>query len=186
MHLYKCLSQQEVLLGNYSVSPIQRAEIEAIRIWRNAQIEVLRQKEQISQQDQVLYFETNVWPTLNEDQPEQILFSYFKNDVAIGYGGLVHINWDERSCELSFLLNPQFTKNDEDYEEYLTRFISLMKSVAFGDLDFDKLFTETYAIRRFHISVLEKCGFKHDRTMRSKVVIDNKSCDSLIHMILNM
>ena len=44
------------------------------------------------------------------DQPYQILFSFLKNNEFIGYGGLVHINWEEKKAEISFLLNTKINE----------------------------------------------------------------------------
>ena len=51
----------------------------------------------------------------DQEKPNQILFSYFKNDKCIGYGGLVHINWIDKNAEISFIMNSDL---EEEYFHY--------------------------------------------------------------------
>ena len=37
-----------------------------------------------------------------EKQPNQLLFSFIENNLLIGYGGLVHIDWTNKNAEISF------------------------------------------------------------------------------------
>ena len=63
-------------------------------------------------------------------------------------------------------------------------FIRLIKKVLFEDLNFNRIFTETYDIRPHHISILEKNGFQLEGRMREHIQINNKFVDSLIHGFL--
>lgn len=182
--MYKCLTKNEFIVNDYSIKPIERSCIEPIRIWRNKQMDVLRQKNIITSQQQSNYFEKNVWPLYNDIQPNQLLFSYYKKDEFIGYGGLVNISWEDQRAEMSFLINPSYTQPDDLYDELFSSFISLIKKVVFDHLKFHKLFTETYAHRTFHISILEKNGFILDGILRDHIIINGKFTNSLMHSIL--
>lgn len=182
---YKCLQNNTFHFNSFSIKPIDSSEIEQIRIWRNAQMNVLRQKQSISVEQQIIYFERFIWPLFEKSEPHQILFSFYKNDKFLGYGGLVHISWADRRAEMSFLVNPSYTKCDISYEKFLSSFISLIKKVVYDELNFHKLYTETYANRTFHISVLEKNGFVLEGVLRDHVIINEKFTNSLIHSILN-
>ena len=183
--LYKCLHSNVFHFDAYSIKPIEHSEIEQIRIWRNAQMDVLRQKISISYEEQISYFEKNIWPLFEEIQPNQIIFSFYKKDELIGYGGLVHISWEDKRSELSFLLNPSYTQSDDLYGELFGSFITLVKKVVFEDLKFHKLFTETYEHRVFHIDVLNKNGFILEGILRDHVIINGNLINSLIHSILS-
>ena len=56
-----------------------------------------------------------------------------------------------------------------------------MKRVAFDDLGFNRLFTETYAFRHEHISLLEKNGFRFEGKMKQHTMINGTFVDSLLH-----
>ena len=57
----------------------------------------------------------------------------------------------------------------------------LLKELAFQDIGFDRIFTETYALRTHHISVLESIGFDREGVLRNHIKIDGRSVDSIIH-----
>lgn len=181
---YKCLQNNTFHFNSFSIKPIESSEIEQIRIWRNAQMDVLRQKQSISVEQQINYFGKHIWPLFEETQPTQLLFSFYKEDEFIGYGGLVHISWEDQRAEMSFLLNPNYTKIDALYDELFSSFISLIKKVVFEELKFHKVFTETYEHRVFHISVLEKNGYILDGVLRDHVIINGKFTNSLMHSII--
>lgn len=182
---YRCLPRQSWMQGDYSLSPVQDEHIESIRQWRNAQMDVLRQQEVITSEAQVAYYERHIWPDMEVPEPANILFSFFREQKLIGYGGLVHIAWTHRRAELSFLLEPACAGNIEGYQADFGAFIGLMKEVAFAGLDLHRLWTETYDLRPLHIAVLEANGLQLEGIMRDHVMIDNQPVNALIHGILN-
>jgi RimJ/RimL family protein N-acetyltransferase len=182
---YNCLKINILVNEEFRIKPITKSDIECIRLWRNMQMDVLRQKKVITRPEQINYFDNVLLPLFSQEYPSQIIFSYFKGETLIGYGGLVHISWEDKRSEMSFLLNPEFLVTSEIYEEYFSMFINLIREVNFSILGFHKLFTETYCHRFFHISILEKNGFELEGVLRDHVIIGNKYFDSLIHSIIN-
>lgn len=182
---YLCLGQNQYTLGNYAISTIQPEDIEVIRNWRNSQMTVLRQSSPIEYNQQIEYYSTVIWPSMSKDKPDNILFTFFLNNKRIGYGGLVHLSWQDKRAELSFLLDSDLTGNDKEYGNHFTSFIQLMLTVAFEQLNFHRLFTETYATRVNHISFLESCGFVLEGRMRDHIILNNTYVDSLIHSVIN-
>ena len=166
---YKALKVNDFKEGGYQVVPIRIKDIESIRIWRNAQMDVLRQNKELSSNDQKQYFKNSIIPLFESDNPEQILFSFFKDSELIGYGGLVHISWVDKRAEMSFLLNNTRASVDVQYSKDFTCFIELIKEVCFNEMKFNRLFTETYAFRKFHISILERTGFIKEGCLRNNI-----------------
>jgi RimJ/RimL family protein N-acetyltransferase len=160
---------------------VQPEHIEAIRLFRNAQMDVLRQSALISPEEQVAYYAASIWPEMGRPQPKNILFTYLERDELVGYGGLVHVAWEHRRAEVSFLLEPRLAGAEKTYARYFSAFLRLIQSVAFEDLKLHRLFTETYATRTDHISVLESSGFALEGRMRDHVRIQDEPVDSLIH-----
>ena len=99
----------------------------------------------------------------------------------IGYGGLVHIAWEHRRAEISFLLDPARVAAPGSYAVDYANFLSLIKEIAFECLGLHRLFTETYATRTHHISVLEDSEFRHEGVLRDHVIIEGRPVDSLLH-----
>lgn len=181
---YRCLNTNYFFDDHFEIRPISINDIEQIRIWRNKQMHVLRQKKLITNSEQITYFNNILLSSFSQEYPNQIIFSYFKDKVLIGYGGLVHISWEDKRSEMSFLLNPELVEIENIYEQYFSKFIYFIKEVNFTILDFHKLFTETYSHRFFHISILEKSGFELEGVLRDHIIIDKKYFNSLIHSII--
>ena len=125
MRHYKCLRNQEFNAEDFSIRPIQDFDIESIRLWRNEQLDVLRQKKIISKKDQIDYFTKHIWPLFKQESPSQILFSFFEGTKFIGYGGLVHLSWEDKRAEMSFLVDPEISNKNEAYSNCLLSFIQL-------------------------------------------------------------
>ena len=178
---YACLPRAAVSDGRHSIMTIQDAHIELIRQWRNAQMDVLRQKEPLTEEGQTSYYSRCIWPTLVERHPANILLAFLEDERLVGYGGLVHISWPDQRAEVSFLLKPALASNAADYEARFSAFLSLLKQLAFGDLGIERLWTETFASRGHHIAVLEANGFRPEGCLRGHVRIAGARLDSLLH-----
>ena len=101
--MYKALNKQVYKSGNYTITPLRFEDRLDIMKWRNEQIYHLRQNKPLTEIDQDNYFKNVIQILFNQNLPDQILFSFLKNDVCIGYGGLVHINWTDKNAEISFI-----------------------------------------------------------------------------------
>jgi RimJ/RimL family protein N-acetyltransferase len=178
---YKCMPKLILSEGALSVKAVEPGHIEDIRQWRNAQMDVLRQPKEISPSEQYAYYETHVWPEMQLLQPKNILLAYMENGKLIGYGGLVHIAWGHCRAEVSFLLDHQLAGNTSDYKRYFSSFLRLMKTLAFDHMGFERLFTETYATREYHIEILESTGFHREGMLKHHVKIEGQFVDSVIH-----
>lgn len=181
MNAYACLRQQHFEHGAYALMPVQPEHIEPIRQWRNAQLDVLRQAEPITALQQQAYFAQQIWPTLAQPQPANLLLALMHEGQLIGYGGLVHIVWAHQRAEVSFLLDPTRTQDPAHYAADFSAFLGLLATVAFDDLGLRRLFTETYALRTHHISVLEVNQFVREGVLRGHVLINGGPVDSLMH-----
>jgi RimJ/RimL family protein N-acetyltransferase len=179
MRMYKCLNKQEFSSGDFKLVPIREEDIESIRIWRNEQTKILRQSHIITQEQQIAYFEKNIWKTFDEIRPTQILFSYLKDDVLIGYGALVHINWLDKRGEISFLLATEHSNDIERHCFYFEKYLSLIQQVGFNDLNFHRLHAEVYDTRKYHTDMLSKCGFVLEGRLKEHIFIENQYVDSL-------
>lgn len=182
---YLCLPKKAFEDGKgHTLVAVRLQDIELIRQWRNSQIPVLRQLEEISAESQVSYFERMIWPTFAEAQPRQLLFSYLYQGVLIGYGGLVAMDWAAKRAEVSFLLDPARTHPAQAYAADFTSFLHLLCQVAFKTLKFHRLFTETFAFRKDHMAVLEDFGLKREGILRDHVFKNGKWVDSYMHGLL--
>lgn len=167
-----------------SVRPIAREDRERIRVWRNEQIAVLRQKAPISQAEQEAYFDRVVVPDFSAERPKNILFAIEDADAMIGYGGLVHIAWEDRRAEVSFLLNGNLAGTPAETGSYLPAFHDAMKQVAFGDLGFVKLTLETFEFRQDFLAAYDGMGYRQAGRWTAHVFHAGRFWDACLHECL--
>tara|TARA_B100000767_G_C19685937_1_gene501757 strand:- start:447 stop:1007 length:561 start_codon:yes stop_codon:yes gene_type:complete len=184
MKKYKCLSQSEYFFNKLTLNFISKEDIEKIREWRNNQKNILRQNKDIQKKQQLKYFENNVWPERLTKNPAQILFTIKHENLSIGYGGFTNISWENKRAEISFLLDTKIIDNKILYKKIFSNFLKIIKNIAFIELKFNKVFTETYASRHHHISILKMNKFELEGRLKKHTIKDNKYEDSLIHSIL--
>ena len=98
----------------------------------------------------------------------------------IGYGGIVHIDWVNLRGEVSFLLETSRTYDHQNYARELNIFFSLLKELAFKFLKLEKLTTESYANRPFHIEAIENSGFLREGVLRQHVLLDGNWVDAIL------
>lgn len=182
---YKVLTNNYFELDSYSLVPYRQEDIFKIMNWRNEQMGILRQKNVLTQADQEAYYKNYIEPSFSDISTKIILFSFIKGKECIGYGGLTNIDWESKRAEVSFLLDPERVQDNDIYKKEFAIYLQLLKKVAFEDLKFHRLFTETYDIRPIHISILESQGFKFEGRMKDHILINDKYYDSLIHGLLN-
>lgn len=179
MNSYKVLNRQKYAAGIFSIVPIRYQDRLDILKWRNEQIYHLRQNKALTIEDQENYFTNVVNKLFEKEQPNQILFSFLENDVCIGYGGLVHINWVDRNAEISFIMN---TKLEEKSFQKLWRvFLSLLEDVASIELNLHKISTYALDLRPKLYPVLESMGFLKEAVLNKHCVLNNVYIDVVIH-----
>ena len=179
--MIRCLTKNTFKIHNYSIEPYRREDILKIKQWRNEQMVVLRQNKILTETDQINYYENSVLKSFEEENPKIILFSFLQESQCIGYGGLTNIDWTSKRAEISFLVETLRADDKELYKKDFTVFLQLMKIVTYETLNFNRLFTETFDIRDFHISIIESVGFKQEGRMKQHVWVDGKFADSLLH-----
>lgn len=165
------------------LAPLSRADLPALKRWRNEQMDVLRQTKMLTDKDQVRWFQT-----LKRDN-QQLIFALCdkQTDQLIGYCGLTHIDWANGRAEISFLLETDLgsTPTNPRYRALLLETLNLLKKYAFGKLHLHKLFTETFAFRIAHLAIIEVFGFKYDGKLTDHIWHKGRYVSSQLHYILN-
>ena len=180
-NFYSVLSKNVFSFGEYDLVPIRHKDRFDIMEWRNQQIYHLRQKEALTKADQDRYFSEVISPSFIEGQPRQILFSLLKSKKCIGYGGLVHINWKEKSAEISFLIQTSLEK--VHFSKYWHLFLNFIKEIAFETLKFNQLTVYSYELRPALYEILKSHEFVLDQRIKNSYSYRNKEVDILIHSL---
>jgi RimJ/RimL family protein N-acetyltransferase len=183
---YTCLDVDAIAQADRKLVPLRKIDLASVMQWRNAQLKVLRQRELLTPELQERYYQGVILPSYAEKKPRQILFSYLHMEELIGYGGLVHIAWEDRRAEVSFLVAPERAADSSIYSQDFSLYLSLIKQAAFQHLGFTRLFTETYDIRTEHVNILESSGFRLEGRLKAHVWIDGQPIDSLMHGCVNL
>jgi RimJ/RimL family protein N-acetyltransferase len=178
---FNALNKNRFEFENYSVVPFREEDKFRIKEWRNQQMDVLRQKQLLTDKDQENYYTNFILPSFSQEQPRILLFSFLENEQCIGYGGLTNIDWESKRIELSFLVDHHRATKSDVYVTDFTAFITLMKKIVFEELNFNRIFTETYDLRPLHIRILEQNGFELEGRMKEHIRINGVFTDSLIH-----
>ncbi|MGB0933372.1 MAG: GNAT family N-acetyltransferase [Lishizhenia sp.] len=183
MSSYKVLSKQTFTKGDFSIVPIRFEDRLDIMKWRNEQIYHLRQAKPLTEEDQNTYFQQVVSKLFDQEQPNQLLFSFLKKDTCIGYGGLVHINWVDKHAEISFVMN---TLLEQDFfSKHWSIFLILIELVAFKELHFHKLSTYAFDLRPHLYEIIENAGFIKEGRLKEQCFFNGEYKDVLIHGKLN-
>ena len=182
---YKCLDWDLLQKGNYSLIPIRFEDRLSIMQWRNDQIDILRQKDFLTQEKQTEYFTNVVSKLFCENKPDQILFSLLLNNELIGYGGLVHINWIDKNAEISFLLSTERNRDKDVFISEWKLFLSMVKEIAFKYLSFNKIYTYAFDLRPHLYTALLESNFVEEACLKDHVFINNSFYNVLIHSLFN-
>ncbi len=178
---YSFLPSKKYCSNKYSLVPLRERDVESIRKWRNEQIDILRQNKPLTKDEQSKYYHQVIKKSFYEKKPKIILFSFLIKNACIGYGGFVHIDWNSKKAELSFILDTNRTKEPRIYKKEFSIFLKIILNIGFKQILFNKIFTETFDIRPPTIRILEEYGFDCEGRLKSHVKIKNKYKDSLIH-----
>ena len=153
----------------YHIRNINYEDILKIKKIRNEQMDVLRQTKLLTDQDQNKWFNDIILPSY-KSPTKTLNFTILYNNEFIGYGGLVNIDY----------INKKLYHNDLSY------FLKFIFKYSFEKLNLHKLWTETYEFRKFHMSILEKEGFKREGLLKDTINRDDKYFNSILHgLILN-
>ena len=182
---YVHFPQLAAVSERFLLRPIQWSDREKIRDWRNAQIDVLRQAQELTVADQDRYFKDVIRPQMSMATPPQILWGLLEDDTLIGYGGLVHIQWADSRAEVSFLTDTQ-RLNSPMFEADWAVYLSLIVEIATSSLGIHKLTTETYGIRPDVLAILESFGFQQEGVHPEHHRINERWVTSFSHgLVLN-
>ena len=171
---YLCLARKKLVKDNLTLLSVRHRDIDQIRIWRNSQLNFLRQNKKISYLEQEDYYMNNIFNEFETDKPNNIIFSLLKNSKLVGYGGLVHIAWDHLRAEVSFLVDTEISGTKEDYSELFPSFLNLIKDVAFNDLKFNKLTAELFDIRPNYKKALIANDFEVEGVLKNHIFIKKR------------
>ena len=181
---YSFLKFNDYSFENYALLPLRYEDISKIKKWRNDQISILRQNKILTDADQENYYQELVEKSFFNPKPNEILFSFLLDDTCIGYGGMVYVDWDKKTAEISFITETKRANLNKIYQNDFTAFTTILFRISFSELLFNKLTTETYGIRTNTLRILDQLGFQLKKIDEKKILINNEMYDSFHHEYL--
>lgn len=176
---YKCLTKNEFSDGVFKIVPIRYEDRLNIMKWRNEQIYHLRQDKPLTKKSQEDYFNLTIASLFNQEKPNQILFSYLKNDKCFGYGGLVHINWVDKNAEISFIMKTELEKNN--FNIFWSSFLNLIEKVAFNEMEMHKIYVYAFDLRPHLYTTLQANKYFKDAILKDHCYFNSNFLDVVIH-----
>jgi RimJ/RimL family protein N-acetyltransferase len=116
-----------------------------------------------------------------QDQPNQLLFSFLEDETLVGYGGLVHIDWENKNAEISFLTRSDRSNRVDQFISDWKNFLEILKGISAHELDFIKIYTYAYDVRPHLYQALVESNFVEEARLKYQVSIKDNPCDVLIH-----
>lgn len=178
---YKKINKTHFTKSNFSLVPIRDEDKYAIREWRNEQMDILRQGAFLTLEEQETYFKNIIDKLFEQEEPSQFIFSFLEDNILIGYGGLVHIDWKNRTAEISFLTETSRNTSKEVFMNDWVNYLSLLKEIANTHLNFSSIYTYAYDLRPNLYIALEKSGFAETSRLKNHVEINGEKKDVVIH-----
>ena len=176
---YKILKKAFFKRDNIKLIPIRVEDKFKIMKWRNQQINLLRQKHPLTIKDQNEYFKNIISKAFDQENPKQILFSFLEKNELIGYGGLVHINWQNMNAEISFLLKTELNSGLY-YSKTFSVFLELIEEIA-KSIDLHKIYTYGYDLYKERFIPLINKSYIKEATLRQHKKIDETWYDIKIY-----
>ena len=181
---YSILNSENYSFKNYTLVPLRYDDIFKIKQWRNEQLNILRQNKILTDIEQENYYQELIDKSFFNPNPNEILFSFLLDGKCIGYGGVVYIDWKNKSAEISFINETKRSAETQTYHNDFTTFITILFKITFSELLFNKLTTETYGIRKNTLQILDNLGFQLKKIDEKKILINDKLYNSFHHEYL--
>jgi len=152
-----------------------------LRVWRNEQMDVLRQQRPLSEADQERWYREVVVPAHESETPPMLLVSILLQGRFVGYGGLTNLDWDSLRGEVSFLDETARAADPELFGADFSAFLRFLGVLAFDELGLHRIVSETYAFRSTVRELLEANGFRKEGVLRDHVVKRGRYVDSILY-----
>lgn len=117
------------------LKPPTRAEVEQVRLWRNANLSPWRTPYPLTEEMQGDFYEQVV---CNRNSNHRY-WSIYSGDMFVGFGGMTNIQWENGLAEIALHINPNCR-----FMGYGREAFELVLDEAFGNMGLDTVYGECY------------------------------------------
>lgn len=148
---------------------ISLSDLEKVREWRNKQISMLRTPFPLTSEQQSEFYKNVIcnrqsngrfWGIYLKDFPTKFSTTEYITPIEfIGMTGIENIQWENRLGEISLLLNPKHSTNENLYKA-LTQILYK----GFMCLNLENIYTEVYEcspFKDFWLNYINTCGINN-------------------------
>ena len=165
-----------IIRNNIGLRAVEKEDLERLKDWRNIESfrKNFREVKELNNINQEKWFEQ----TNNSMNDFMFVIEDVKENIIVGAGGLLYINWIIRSADFSFYIG-----NDEKYidEKYAFDSASALIDFGFKNLNLNKIWMELYEFDNRKINFFTtKFNFKIDGRLRDGCFDSGSYWDSLI------
>ena len=127
--------------------PLEREDMPKIVAWRNAVLPTLRTSFPLTIEQQMDWYDREInnrdsrtrFFAFDDDHYEHNAIETVKTHGLVGYGGIENIQWENRTGEISLLINPALHK-----QGYGRKAVHAIIDYAFDGLNIDTVWGEVY------------------------------------------
>lgn len=164
------------------IRAIEKVDLKQLRDWRNLESfrRNFREVKELNLANQESWFESYC-----VDNPYNFMFAIIQldNNKLIGAGGLLYINWINRSADFSLYIG----ENEEYIQEkgYANESTLLLLKYGFNNLNLHKIWMELYEYDSLKLDFFQNIySFKIDGKLRDNCFEDGKYYNSYILSLL--
>ncbi|MFH1386133.1 MAG: GNAT family protein [bacterium] len=157
---------------------MEREDLPLLRDWRNQEKvrKYCREYRLLNMVNQNNWFERVSTSKVDD------MFLILMDEKPVGLCGLTHINWKDRSAEISYYLGQSISPTEDvalGIEIY-----DFFKRKGFGEYNLHRLWGEAFAFNEGAVKLALKCGFIQEGIMREATFWDGKYMDTIIISML--
>ncbi|MBF0216902.1 MAG: GNAT family N-acetyltransferase [Candidatus Omnitrophica bacterium] len=176
-------TKKDLVIGGRYLEPLDKEDIWLIKDWRNSRMDVLRQNEPLTDEDQ------RKWLKKIKSDKNQRLFMVLHGKgrgaaKKIGYCGIVHMDQYNKRGELSILFDPSRENDTFGYRDDFISTLGLLCAEGFKELGLHKLHAEIFEFRGDVMSYFKEFGMISEGVLREHQFKRGRYYDSVIYSML--
>lgn len=151
---------------------LEESDLPQLRNWRNAAWlrSYVREYRLLNMVNQLEWFKEI------SSSKDVAMFGIQADGVLSGVCGLTHINWVNRTAEISIYIEPQQRRR-----QVAAQTLFELEKVAFDVYNLRRLWAEVYSFNHAGFNLFEKCGFRQEGRMIQHVFKNGEYHDSLFY-----
>ena len=152
---------------------IEERDLPLLRDWRNKdeireRCREYRLLNMVNQREWFEYISTS---------KDVAMFGIERGGSLIGICGLCHINWVNRTAEVSLYIGPEELRG----KGFGRQALQMLKVKAFEEFNLHRLWAEVYGFNVASMTLFESCGYEREGILKEHIFAKGQYWDSIIY-----